>query len=316
MKVIAIDSYSDTPSLRETAPPKELAPDQLLVRVRAAGMNPVDVAISRGFMQSMWPAKFPLTLGSDFAGLVERVGPAVTAYRVGDAVYGKLTDKVLEQGSYGEYVVISEKGCVSRMPKNASFAEAAGLPTAAMTALVCVDIANITRDSRVLVNGATGGVGSYAVQLAADRGAHVIATARGDTAQYVQSRGATTVIDYTREKLLEAVKKQFPDGIDALIDLVSDKAALEELCAIVRKGGVMVSTIHAADENALAARGLIGKNVMFQPSAELVARVTTLVEEGKLTSADVQSYPLERAPDALEQLRSGHVHGKLVLATA
>src|SRR5689334_20919087 len=102
MKVVAIDSYGQKPSIREVAPPKDLESDDLIVRVRAAGMNPVDFAIAQGLMQRMWKAEFPLTLGSDFAGVVERLGEGVSKFRVGESVYGKLADGVLHQGAYGE----------------------------------------------------------------------------------------------------------------------------------------------------------------------------------------------------------------------
>lgn len=317
MRIAAIDSYGDRPTIRDVAPPAQLAQGELLVRVRAAGLNPVDSYIAMGAMKSVWPAQFPLTLGSDFAGEIEHTGAAVTRFEVGDAVYGKLANKVLQQGAFGDYVVISERACVSKVPEKLDFAQAASLPTAAMTALVAVEAARVGEGSRVLVNGATGGVGSFALPLAAKRGAHVLATAHDEATEYVRARGAATVIDYRREKLEDAVRAKFSDGIDAIIDLVtSDKAKLLELASLVRKGGAVVSTRGAVDVEALAARGVSGTNVMFQPTAELIDRVTLAIEAGELAPADVRTFPLERVQDALEQVKSGHVHGKLVLATS
>jgi NADPH:quinone reductase-like Zn-dependent oxidoreductase len=318
MKIVAIDSYGQKPTIREVPPPNSVAPDELLVRVLAAGMNPVDSAIAQGLMAATWPAKFPLTLGFDFAGTVERVGPAVKkgAFSVGDGIYGKLTDAILQQGAYGEYVRVTASGCVSQIPKSLGFAEAAALPTAAMTAFVCADAANLGKGMRVLLNGATGGVGSFTIPLLAKRGVSVIATAHDEAIGDVLQRGASTVINYRRERLAPGVRSRFPNGIDALIDLVSrEQAQLEELAALVRHGGAVISTTGAANVDALLERGIRATNVTFQPSAKLLGRVTAAVDSGELLLASIHTYPFEDVDDALAELRSGHVHGKLVLAT-
>jgi len=317
MKVVAIDSYGTTPTVRDVAPPRDLDEGALLIRVRAAGMNPVDWKIAQGLRRKSWPARFPLTLGSDFAGTVERVGSRVTRFREGESVYGKLSSDVLHDGTYADYLVIPETGCVSRMPRGLDFAQAASLPTAAITAIVAVDAAGVTGGTRLLVNGATGGVGSHVVQLANALGAHVIATAHDETMDYMRRLGAATIIDYLRVSLPAEVKTLFPDGIDALVDLVSpDASAVEPLVALVRPGGAVVSTIFALNVAALTKRGLLGTNVAWKPTAKLLERVTSAVEGGHLCPVDVRTYPFDRFGEALAELRSGHVHGKLVLATA
>jgi NADPH:quinone reductase-like Zn-dependent oxidoreductase len=317
MKIAAIDSYGEKPSIRDVPPPAELAKDELLVRVIAAGMNPVDSAIAQGRMKTLWPARFPLTLGSDFAGKVERMGDAVARYRVGDAVYGKLTERILSQGAYGDYIHVPEGGCVSRMPKSIiGFSEAAALPTAAMTAIVCMDAVHLGKGARVLVNGATGGVGSCLTPLLARRGISVIATAHDDAVSYILDRGASTVIDYTREMLFGAVRARFPDGIDALVDLVSrDMSSLDELVELVRPRGSIVSTTHAAAIDALRVRGFRATNIFFRPDAELIGRVTKAIDDGDLPPPAVRTFSMDHLDEALAELRGGHVHGKLVLAT-
>jgi NADPH:quinone reductase-like Zn-dependent oxidoreductase len=315
MRVAAIDSYGDRPTIREVPSPKELQADELLVRVLAAGMNPVDTLIAGGAMKV--PARFPLTLGSDFAGRIERIGASVTEFREGDAVYGRLTDDVLQQGAYGDYVHVAETGCVSRIPDSLGIAQAAALPTAAMTALLCVDAAAAFPLITVVVNGATGGVGSFAVPLLAKRGATVVATAHDDGIAHVLSRGATTAIDYRREKLADGVKERFGGGIDSVIDLVSrEMGTLDALARLVRPSGTVVSTLGAADIDAFRSRNVRATNILLHPSAELLARVTKAVDAGDLPPAPLRAYPLERVDEALAELRRGHVHGKLILATS
>lgn len=313
MRIVAIDSYGDTPTVREIDFPTDLAPDELLVRVHAAGVNPVDSMIARGTWRVL-PVKFPLTLGLDFAGVVERTGAKVKQYRAGEAVYGRVSSSpVMQHGAYADYVVIPESGTVSPIPEPLDFAQAAALPSAAMTALTSVDAAGVEKGSHVLIVGAPGGVGSYAVQFANRRGAHVIATALDDDTEYVKGLGAKATIDYTRGDLADAVSAAFFAGIDSLLDFASDAPALSVLSKVVRRGGSVVSTRYVADVEALASRNVRGTNIANKPTRELLQRVTQAVVDGQLGPVEIRTYPLEQAAAALDQFVSGHVRGKIVL---
>ena len=313
MKIIAVDSYGETPSIREVANPGALEGDELLVHVHAAGVNPVDVFIAKGYLNERVQARFPLTLGLDFAGVIENTGLKVSNFKIGDRVYGKLVEDVLHQGSYGEYITVSEDGCISKIPGNLNFVEAAAFPTPAMTALVSIDAAGIKKGSAILINGATGGVGSFAVQMASRLGAYVIATAHGDGIDYLTGRGASEVINYKEVKLEDEVKREFPDGIDALLDLASDRDRIEELSRLVRKGGAVVSTRHAADVDEMTSRELHPTNISVPSTGELLSRVSKGIASGDLTPPLIKTYSIVQVNEALNVVSAGHVHGKLVL---
>jgi NADPH:quinone reductase-like Zn-dependent oxidoreductase len=164
--------------------------------------------------------------------------------------------------------------------------------------------------------GATGGLGGYATQLVTGAGARVIATALADETDYVRGLGATEVIDYGRQNIVDAVRSAHPDGIDGLIDTVSDPASFAALAALVRPGGRAASSIGSADVEGLAQRQIRAANVGNPASSEALNRLAELVNDGRLRVLEITRLPLEDAPQALEQYRNGHVHGKIVLETA
>jgi NADPH:quinone reductase len=303
MRVVAIDAFGETPTVRHVAATGELGPDEILVRVHAAGVNPIDALIARGVF-TPFEVKFPQTIGLDFAGVVERVGRGVTKHRAGDRILGRAN------GTFADSIVVSENGTIAPMPSNIDFAQGASLPSAAMTALTSVTAAGVERGSRVLIVGAAGGVGSFALQFASQRGAWVIATARDEDADYVRRLGAAATVDYTRDAAM------FPDAIDILLDFASDAPGLTALSRIVREGGAVVSTRYVADEESLAKRRVRGINVVNKPTADLLQRVTSAVQKGELKPPDIRSYPLEHAAAVLSEFDSGHVRGKLVLLTS
>ncbi|MGZ8833407.1 MAG: NADP-dependent oxidoreductase, partial [Thermoanaerobaculia bacterium] len=267
MRAVAINAFGETPAVRQVAEPGQLAPDEILVRVHAAGVNPVDLLIARGLF-TPFPITFPHILGLDFAGVVEGRGDGVITCRAGDRVYGRA------MGTYADYVAVSEEGTISRIPENIDFAQAAALPSAAMTALTSVEAAGIGEASRVLIVGAAGGVGSFAVQFANERGAWVIATARDEDVDYLRKLGAAASVDYTRDDAM------FPNAIDVLLDFASDAPGLTAMSKLVRDGGAVVSTRYVADVESLAKRSVKAFNVANRPTAHLLRRITTAVESG------------------------------------
>jgi NADPH:quinone reductase-like Zn-dependent oxidoreductase len=311
MRAIAEDEFGGPVTLMNLPIP-EIGADEVLIRVRAAGVNPFDWKVADGVLKDEKEHRFPLILGFDVAGVIERVGTDVTRLFEGDEVYGYLSKPVMGMGTYAEHVG-APAAIVAKKPESVGFAEAAALPTPALTAMDLVDAVDLGDGETVLIVGATGGVGSYAVQLAARRGARVIATARQANEAFVRELGATETIDHTREDLGEAVRAAHPDGIEAIIDVVSDPEALGRMAGLVKEGGRIASSVSAADVESLALRSIEAKNISMQPSAQRLEELSWMVDTGEISVRLERTFPLENAREALEESRTGHVRGKIVL---
>ena len=311
MRTIAEETFGGPIALRDLPTP-EIGAGEVLIRVRAAGVNPFDWKVADGALEDQMKHRFPLILGFDAAGVIERVGADVTALAEGDEVYGYLFKPVIGDGAYTEYVA-APATIVARKPVTVGFDEAAALPTPGLAAMDLVDAADIREGETILIVGATGGVGSYATQLAARRGARVIATARRTNESLVRELGAAETIDHTTEDLVDAVRMAHPDGIEAVIDVVSDRETLGRVSTIVNEGGRLASSVYAVDVDELAKRGIVGTNVSMQPGARRLGELSRMVDAGELAVRLDRTFPLESAPEALEQRRIGHVRGKIVL---
>ena len=293
-------------------PIPEIEADEVLIRVRAAGVNPFDWKVADGVLKDEKEHRFPLILGFDAAGVVERVGADVTRLFEGDEVYGYLSKPVMGEGTYAEHVG-APAAIVAKKPETVGFAEAAALPMPALTAMDLVDAVDLGEGETVLIVGATGGVGSYAVQLAARRGTRVIATARQANEAFVQELGATETIDHTKEDLIETVRAAHPDGIEAIIDVVSDPDVLSRMARLVKEGGRIASSVYAADVESLAERSIKATNICMQPGARRLEELSWMVDAGEISVRLERTFPLEKAREALEESRTGHVRGKIVL---
>jgi NADPH:quinone reductase-like Zn-dependent oxidoreductase len=311
MRAIAEKKFGGPITLMDLPAP-EIGTDEVLIRVRAAGVNPFDWKVADGALEGEREHRFPLILGFDAAGMVERVGAGVTKFAEGDEVYGYLFKPVIGGGAYAEYVS-APANIVARKPESVGFAEAAALPTPGLAAMDLLDAVNLGKGETALIVGATGGVGSYAVQLAALRGARVIATARSANEAFVRELGAVETINHTTEDLVESILVTHPDGIDAVVDVVSDREALGRIARLVKRGGSIASSVYAADAESLARRGIEATNVDARPDARRLAELARLVDAGELSVRPEHAFPLEGAPEALEASRTGHVRGKLVL---
>ena len=311
MRAIAEETFGGPIALMNLPTP-EIGAGEVLIRVRAAGVNPFDWKVADGELKDQMKHRFPLILGFDAAGVIERVGADVTALAEGDEVYGYLFKPVIGDGAYTEYVA-APATIVARKPVTVGFAEAAALPTPGLAAMDLVDAADIREGETILIVGATGGVGSYATQLAARRGARVIATARRTNESLVRELGAAETIDHTNEDLVDTVRMAHSDGIEAVIDMVSDRETLGRVSTIVNEGGRLASSVYAVDVNELAKRGIVGTNVSMQPGARRLGELSRMVDAGELAVRLDRTFPLESAPEALEQRRIGHVRGKIVL---
>jgi NADPH:quinone reductase-like Zn-dependent oxidoreductase len=314
MRAIAIEGFGGRDRLQLVdAPDPKLGPDGVLIAVRAAGVNPVDAKLREGRLDDRFPHRFPVIPGWDAAGVVEAVGPAVVDLEPGEEVYAYCRKSEVAEGTYAEKVAVAA-GAVARKPRTASWAEAAALPLAGLTAYQVIhEGLRLERHHRVLISAAAGGVGHLAVQLAADLGAEVIGTASARNHAFVTDLGADHLVDYTAGSVGEAVHELFADGIDAYFDVLGGDA-LADARAAVRPGGRVTSIAQPRPEGDQP--GVEGRYIFVRPSATELDELARLFDERRLRVEIAETFPLARAADAHELLEGGHVRGKLVLEIA
>lgn len=306
-RTVLIESFADAPHLAERELPS-LGEDGVLMRVHAASVNAFDWKVAEGRFKDMFEHEFPVTLGRDYAGVVESVGSAVERVAVGDAIVGYTTGQRLGRGSYSERMVVAEDACFVAKPDGLAFLDAACLPLCGMVAYRCVDAVDPQPGETHLVLGAPGGAGSYAVQLLAARGARVVATGLPEDEAYLRDLGADEVVDY-RDGLA------FAGTVDGLIDLVQYKDAFTGLASrLLGPGGHAASLHRAADAELLDPLGITGTNVHSGPDRDLLARIVEDAASGTLRVPVQRVFSLEEAPQALALLRDEHARGKFVLS--
>ncbi|MBW8875296.1 MAG: NAD(P)-dependent alcohol dehydrogenase [Acidobacteria bacterium] len=318
MKAAVIDSYggSDKLVVREVPDPGPPGPGQVLVRVRATSINPFDRMVRSGKVRFLMPARFPLILGHDAAGEVAAIGPEVTRFQPGDPVFGGV-DVKRHGGSCAELVLIRE-GALAPKPVSLSFEEAAALPVSALTSLQALrDKGGLSAGEKVLINGAAGGVGHCAVQVARALGAQVTAVASGRNQQFLRELGADETIDYEEEDFT---------GRDEQWHVILDAAATLQYTdcepVLARDGGVYVSTVPGPKLFVWIALttlgGLFGqkkraRTILVKQRAEDLAVLARMADQGKLRPHLAEVYPLERIAAAHDHSESGHVRGKVVV---
>jgi NADPH:quinone reductase len=322
MKAFAMTGFG-TAELVEVPVP-EPGPGEVLVRVHATSVNPVDRLIWSGFFRRMQEHRFPAILGRDVAGVVERLGTGVTRFRVGDEVYGFVKRAHIGDGTFADYVVVPEGLFVGPVPLKARLAEAGVLAQSGITALECVDAVPTGPGSVVLVNGAPGGVGCYAVQIAAASGAEVVATARTpEQVALVRSLGATHVVDWTAGDLAEQVRALVPGGVDGLVDLAKRAtstelgvgeddahAAFARLChALLRPRGRAASVTNGGVPELLG--DIVCTNVHSTPTPESIARLTALVDDGAVVPPVHETFAFDDIEVAFAHLAAGPALGKI-----
>jgi NADPH:quinone reductase-like Zn-dependent oxidoreductase len=310
MRAVALVDFVSGLAIRELVAPVP-GVGEVLVRVEAASVNRVDVLIAAGALRGVMEYEFPVVPGRDFAGVVERIGAGVADYGEGDEVTGWITSPTLHDGTWAEYVVAPAGGSVARRPPRLGVVEAAALPLAGMTAFAAVEAVAPGRGDVVLVAGAGGGVGSFAVQLAARRGADVVATAAPGDEVRLAALGAAETVAYLGVDVGAAVRERHPDGVDGLIDLVSGEAVgFEALAVVVRDGGRAVSTLGAASA---AGRDIAVANVMADPAdPATLERLAALAASGELTVSVESVYPVEDVEAAIAAFARGK-RGKIAL---
>lgn len=311
MKAVAVTAFGEQPQLMELSEP-DPGPGEVLVRMSAAGVNPLDWKIADGLLKDAVPHTFPLVLGSDGAGEVVAIGTGVRRFTVGDSVFGQFQRPERGGGSYAEFAAVEEKA-LAGAARSVTYATSAAVPTAGTTAYNLVEKTRISEGKRVLIVGGTGGVGTFATQLAAGRGAEVIVTARPGLTDLMVSLGAAETVDHTLGPVADQVLAAHPDGVDVLLDLVSGPAAFGEMTRTVRDGGTAVSTVGSADADALTDHNLRGFNFQNRPSPQLLEILAGQLDAGRLTVIFGEEITLEEAPETLEASRTGHAQGKTVI---
>ncbi|GAA5045229.1 NADP-dependent oxidoreductase [Nocardia callitridis] len=309
MRAIVVRKFAATPEVAEMPVP-EPGPRAVRVQLEAAGVNPYDQKMADGILDGVLPHDFPMILGIDGAGIISSVGPEVSRFAVGDRVVGKFLTPPAGHGSFAEYSVLPEDATLVRIPDAIPSIAAAALPTAGGTAQDLVDAAKIEPDHTVLIVGATGGVGSFLVQLANTAGAHVIATARGEAADRMTRLGAAETVDYSAGPLRAQLAAAYPDGIDILFDLVSSPEALADLTGLVHDGGIVYSTVGAVDEDRLRARDMRGGNLQSSGRAPELARLLGRVADGDVVVPIDATIPLT---EGLSVIGATGARGKTVL---
>ncbi|MEI3801079.1 MULTISPECIES: NADP-dependent oxidoreductase [unclassified Chitinophaga] len=314
MKAVAVSKFKDIPVVMDLPKPA-VRPGTVLVKVAAAGMNPFDWKMIDGIMDDgKTKHQFPLIMGVDGAGTVEEVGEGVTRFKAGDKIYGQFIHSPIGEGSYAEYAIVPEKSGITKAPTSLSAVEAAAVPTAGMTAQQLLDKLDLQEGNTLLINGATGGVGSFAVQLAAAQGLQVIATVSDEAgAERMKKLGAAITINYKEAPLTEQVKEQFPGGLDGLIDLVSKTDGFEANLDLLKPGGTAFTTQFVAEENALKDRNLRGGNFETQGSAASLDTLTLAIDRGALTIPVENKIKLEDVPAAIALSRQAKGKGKTVI---
>jgi NADPH:quinone reductase-like Zn-dependent oxidoreductase len=279
------------------------------VRIRAASLNLFDNFVVQGYMKDRMEHPFPLVPCSDLSGTIDLLGPGVEDFAVGDPVFG-ITGRMVGHGTLAELTTAAAANVALR-PAAIDDREAAALPLAGVSALMSVEAADPKPGDVVVIVGASGGIGGYLVQLAAQRGARVIGITSSDQLDYVRSLGAADVIDRTSGDVLEALRSRYPDGADAIIDTASDAGGLARLSGLVHTGGVVTSMRGSAAVDELSKRGIKGVNVQTRVTTERLNQLTALRADGKLRAPMIHTFALEDAGEAFKAL--GHSGGKIVI---
>lgn len=305
MKAIRFHAYKETPVI-EDAPVPEIGPDEVLIRVQAAALNPLDALLVSGLAANFFSVAFPHTLASDFAGVVERVGASVTRWNVGDHVIVGADPAV--GGGLAEFAAVPAEACVA-LPPNLSAAEGAGIPIAGGTAWHALfSAARLQANETVLIHGAAGGVGTFAVQFAAKAGARVIATASGDGVELVRSLGAHQVIDYRLEDFTTVVS-----DVDVVLDLVGGDTQVRSY-DVMRRGGRLVATTFPPDAAIAEAHGVSASMFYAKPYADRLGAVVGAIRSQGVRVVIDRIAAFTAFDDAWARLTSGRARGKVMIS--
>src|SRR5437899_5522183 len=309
MKAIRIHNYGGPEVLQyEEAPRPKPQAGEVLIRVHAAGVNPIDWKVREGYMKDFWPHKFPLILGWDLSGVVEELGPdpaAAGRLKIGDEVYS-IPDPTRD-GAYADYIVVRESELALK-PNSLHHVRAAAVPLAALTAWQSLfDTAQLQPGQRVLIHAGSGGVGHLAVQLAKWKGAYVFATASTKNQDLLRKLGVDEPIDYTQQRFEEIARK-----IDIVLDTLCDETQ-ERAWSVWKKGGDLVSLVQPPLEEKAKEFGVRAALLGARPSGEQLSEIAKIIDSVKLAPIIDRILPLSEARRAHELSQSGHTRGTIAL---
>ena len=307
MRAVVAHEYGAPDVLKiEQVPRPEPNDDEAFVRVIASSVNPADPLTLSGKYAKEFGTHLPLIPGYDIAGVVEKTGSSVTRLKVGDAVYGYPTFG----GGWADYATVKEWE-VGPKPKSLNFVEAAAVPMGALTAWqALVDVAKLQPGQTILIHGGSGGVGSFAVQIAKARGARVIATASTANQDFLKQLGADVAVDYTKTKFEDVAK-----DVDAVLDPVG-KDTLARSYGVVKKGGIVMSLVARPDPAELQKHGIRGAGISVHPDADDLTEIAQLIDAGKIKPSLTEVLPITDAVKAQQQAATHHTRGKVVLRIA
>ena len=309
MKAVRIHNYGGPEVLNyEDAPRPEPGEGEVLIRVHATSVNPIDWKVRAGYMKDFLPHSFPLILGCDVSGVIEEVGPNPAAsghFKKGDEVYS-LPDHT-RNGGYAEYIVVRESE-VALKPNALHHVRAAAVPLAALTAWQALfDTAQLQPEQRVLIHGAAGGVGHFAVQLAKWKGAHVIGTASAKNHEMLYELGADELIDYTARHFEDVA-----ENIDVVLDTIGGDTQRRSW-QVLKRGGILVSLVQPPSENKAKEHGVRGIMLGARANGQELTEIAKIIDAGKLAPVIDRILPLSEARRAHELSQSGHTRGRIVL---
>jgi NADPH:quinone reductase-like Zn-dependent oxidoreductase len=306
MKAIVVHEYGGPEVLKyEDAPRPEPKANEVLIRVKAASINPVDVAIRKGYLKEFTGNKLPLIPGMDAAGEIEKVGAKINKFKVGDPVIAFFT--LAGEGGYAQFVVATENE-VARKPNAITFEQAGSVPAAGSTAWkALVETGDLKAGQTVLIHGGSGGVGHFAIQIAKARGAKVIATASTANQDFLKQMGADVAVDYTKQKFEDVAK-----DVDLVLDSVGEDT-LKRSYGVVKKGGMIVSIVDDVDRNELATHGIRGTTIRTEPNEKTLEELARLIDSKKIMPVVSQVLPLSEVGKAHQQIATRHTRGKIVL---
>lgn len=306
MQAVRFHSYGSPEVLvLEEVPWPQAAAGEALIRVHAAGVNPLDWKVRAGHVKAWLQHQLPLIPGWDVSGVVEAVGPDVSAFKIGDDVIGMLDFR--RNGAYAEYVAAGTQNLALK-PTSIDHVRAAAVSLAALTAWQSLfEIAGLNSGQTVLIHAAAGGVGHYAVQFAKWKGARVIATASASNASFLQELGADAVIDYRSTRFEDEVRE-----VDVVLDLIGGDTQ-QRSWQVLKKGGILVATLGISSPEAAAEQGVRGEGVMVHPNVAQLTQIAALIDAGDLKPVITEILPLAQAIRAHELSQTGHVRGKIVL---
>lgn len=307
MKATQIHTYGKPDVLvYEDAPRPEPKADEVLIRVHAAGVNPADWKIRQGYLQDKFPFPMPLILGYDVAGTIEATGAEVTTLKLGDAVFAMLPLNQL--GAYAEYVV-AQAAIVAPKPTSLDFVTAAGIASIALTAWQALfDLAELQAGQTILIHGASGGVGSFAVQFAKWKGATVIGTASTSNIEQIQQLGVDRAIDYKTQRFEDHVS-----NVDVVLDMIG-KETRQRSWQVLKPSGILISTEGAAEPVEAPSANVRGVPIFVEPkSSAQHQQIGQLIDQGQIQPPQIETLPLAAAAEVHDALQNQHRHGKFVL---